>query len=250
MQKIDINCDLGEGETSADCQRDALIMPHISRCNIACGGHAGNLDTMQLSVDNARKNRLIVGAHPGYPDRENFGRRSLDIGFEHLLASVGEQVRRLQGVARAAGTQLDHIKLHGALYNDAEANSELAENITAFVAAEFPQLKILGLANAQMEIAAQRYRHAFIREGFMDRRYLNNHQLAPRAMENSVIADTELCLEQALRLATGQIFQSISGDELQFSVDSICLHGDNTNAPSIAQQLVRYLHLHDIKVRQ
>ncbi|SEA48465.1 5-oxoprolinase subunit PxpA [Microbulbifer marinus] len=249
MQTIDINCDLGEGKTSADCRKDAQIMPYISRCNIACGGHAGDLNTMQLSIANARENQLAIGAHPGYPDREHFGRRTLQMETGQLLDAVAEQINRLQRVARAADLRLEHVKLHGALYNDAESSTELAESITDFIIEEFPQLKIMGLANAAMEAAAKRHNHPFIREGFMDRRYLNDHQLAPRSMDNSVITELAPCLEQALCLAKGRVFQSVSGEPLQFSVDSICLHGDNPIAPTIARQLLEHFHRHHLEVR-
>jgi len=249
MDRIDINCDLGEGVSAADCDRDARIMPYISRCNIACGGHAGDPFTMERSLANARKNQLIAGAHPGYPDPQNFGRLSLVMDTDRLLESIGAQVNNLRRVAEGAGVELDHIKLHGALYNDAEADAGLAERLTEFVASDFPALKIMGLANAEMEAAARRRGHPFIREGFMDRRYLNDHQLAPRSLAGSVIADLDLCLEQALRLARGLPFESYDGEPLQFSVDSICLHGDNPNAPGIAQRLLQYLQAQGVQVR-
>ncbi|WP_323847343.1 5-oxoprolinase subunit PxpA [Microbulbifer magnicolonia] len=250
MQTIDINCDLGEGKTAADCARDAQIMPYISRCNIACGGHAGNLTTMQLSVANARRNGLLVGAHPGYPDPDNFGRVSLKIELGSLLESIWEQVNRLRDVAGEAAVRLDHIKLHGALYNDAEADRALAERLVGFLAEEFPALKIMGLANGEMEAAARRHRQPFIREGFMDRRYLNDHQLAPRSMEGAVISELDLCLAQALCLAQGRPFESCSGAPLQFSVDSICVHGDNPNAAAIAQRLLLHFQSQGIAVRR
>lgn len=241
MHIIDINCDLGEGKNTADCARDARIMRYISRCNIACGGHAGNATTMALSLENARRYRLATGAHPGYPDRDNFGRISLTIEREDLLVSVGEQVRALAAVAAEQQVELSHIKLHGALYNDAEANDNLAEDLVAFINREFPSLDILGLANAAMERAAKKYRHPFLREGFMDRRYLNAQRLSPRSMADAVIAEHDQCLAQLIALAKGRPFLSIGGETLQFAVDSICLHGDRPEAEAIARELYRQL---------
>ncbi|MFC6634536.1 5-oxoprolinase subunit PxpA [Microbulbifer taiwanensis] len=249
MHKIDINCDLGEGRTAIDCERDAQIMPYISRCNIACGGHAGNDITMRLSLANAQKDRLIIGAHPGYPDPENFGRRSLPMEAGQLLESIDQQVMKLQSFAADTGASLDHIKLHGALYNDAESDRDLAEQITEHIIANYSSLKIMGLANGEMEAAASKRGHPFIREGFMDRRYLNDRQLAPRTLDGSVITDLAPCLEQALCLAKGLPFVSYYGNPLQFSVDSICLHGDNPNAPAIAQQLLQHMKRHGVAVR-
>nr|WP_010133810.1 5-oxoprolinase subunit PxpA [Microbulbifer agarilyticus] len=245
---IDINCDLGEGSTAEDCARDALLMPYISRCNIACGGHAGNPQTMAISLENALEHRLSIGAHPGYPDRENFGRRSLDISAEELATSVSTQIEALTVLARQQGVTLDHVKLHGALYNDAEADPKLASLLTDLIHRKFPDLGILGLANGAMETAAKELAHPFIREGFMDRRYLNKQRLSPRSMPGAVIADFDLCIQQTLGLIRGHGFPSIDDTELSFTADSICLHGDNPNAVQIAEKLVGALQREGIHV--
>ncbi|MBN8430524.1 5-oxoprolinase subunit PxpA [Microbulbifer salipaludis] len=238
---IDINCDLGEGNSEADCARDARLMRYISRCNIACGGHAGNATTMSLSLKNARAAGIAAGAHPGYPDPENFGRTTLALPRQELLRAVREQIQGLQQLAAAEQVPLTHIKLHGALYNDAEGDDRLADDLVGLIAQAFPGLTLLVLANGAMERAAKRYRHPLLREGFMDRRYLNDHQLAPRNMPGAVIEDFTQCLEQVTALATDQPFSSIQGQTLQFAVDSLCLHGDNPQAESIAQALHRAL---------
>lgn len=245
---IDINCDLGEGNSVADCERDAQIMPFISRCNIACGGHAGNDTTMAFSVGHAKQNRLAIGAHPGYPDRENFGRRSLAIERKILLACVREQIDTLTAIAAKQHVELAHIKLHGALYNDAEADAQLAEDLVTLVAQEFPGLHILGLANAAMERAAKKIRQPFLREGFMDRRYLNDHQLSPRALPGAVIENFDQCLDQVMALINRAPFRSICNERLQFGVDSICLHGDTPGALSIARDLRQHLRCAGILV--
>ncbi|WP_105101942.1 5-oxoprolinase subunit PxpA [Microbulbifer pacificus] len=246
---IDINCDLGEGKSVADCERDATMMPFISRCNIACGGHAGNNTTMRLSVGHAKRNRLAIGAHPGYPDRENFGRISLAMERTALLASIREQIRALAGIAAEQQIELTHIKLHGALYNDAEADTQLAEDLVALIVREFPSLQILGLANAAMERAAQKFRQPFLREGFMDRRYLNDHQLSPRTQPGALIDDFDQCLDQVMALIHGSPFRSIDDELLLFHVDSICLHGDTPGAHSIARNLHQHLQLSGIQIR-
>lgn len=248
MYSIDINCDLGEGKTAEDCARDARIMPFISRCNIACGGHAGNATTMALSLQNARETGIAIGAHPGYPDRENFGRTSLELPRKTLLASVRDQVHTLHKHAQSEGLTLSHIKLHGALYNDAEADDGLAEDLVQLIAREFPQLRILALANAAMERAAKKFHQPLLREGFMDRRYLNDHRLSPRAMPGAVIDKFEQCLAQALALTRNEPFSSIEGAPLQFAVDSICLHGDNPRAESIARDLRNALQRAGVRI--
>ncbi|AQQ68741.1 lactam utilization protein LamB [Microbulbifer agarilyticus] len=245
---IDINCDLGEGKTAEDCARDALLMPYISRCNIACGGHAGNQKTMAISLKNASEHQLSIGAHPGYPDPENFGRKSLNISGEELAASVSAQIQVLVDLASQQGVVLDHVKLHGALYNDAEANPVLATLLTELIHRNFPDLRILGLANGAMEAAAKALAHPFIREGFMDRRYLNKQRLSPRSMPGAVIEDFDHCIQQTLGLIRGDGFPSIDDTELTFTADSICLHGDNPNAVYIAEKLVDALQREQIRV--
>ncbi|MFA0810525.1 5-oxoprolinase subunit PxpA [Microbulbifer epialgicus] len=248
--EIDINCDLGEGSDLASCKRDAQIMPFISRCNIACGGHAGNPDIIRRSIENALQNNLKIGAHPSYPDRENFGRKSIEIPKNLLLDTLHKQVGLLEGLADEAGITLDHFKLHGALYNDAEADRKLAKQIIELFSQEYPTLKIVGLANGAMEAASAELGKQFIREGFMDRLYLNRQQLTPRTLPGSVITDLDRCLAQALALAKGGSFNSYYGKVLQFSVDTICLHGDTPEAPKIAERLFNYFQFSGLSLRR
>ncbi|MCO1334259.1 5-oxoprolinase subunit PxpA [Microbulbifer sp. OS29] len=245
---IDINCDLGEGTDLSSCGRDAQIMSFISRCNIACSGHAGTPEIMERSIENALHANLKIGAHPSYPDRDNFGRESIAISPERLLESLCEQISQLTSIARQLETELDHIKLHGALYNDAEANIQLAENITTLFAGEYPSLKILGLANGAMETAASGQGRVFIREGFMDRQYLNESQLAPRSLPKALITDTAKCLNQATCLAKNLPFKDYYGGKLQFNVDTICLHGDSPQAPALAEQLTHYFMANGLSI--
>ena len=239
--RIDINCDLGEGQSLTDCQNDAQLMPFISRCNIACGGHAGDSLTMRQTLLNARKHDLKAGAHPGYPDRENFGRQSIKMPFKKLAFSIQEQINLLKAIAQSESIQLTHIKCHGALYNDAENNPELASKLLDLFHETYPELSILGLANGQMERAARRLGHAFIKEGFMDRAYQTNGKLVPRSEAGAVFEDIEQAVCQALFLAQGRPINSIEKEPLKLQVDSICLHGDNTHAVQVAETLFNQL---------
>ncbi|USD22063.1 5-oxoprolinase subunit PxpA [Microbulbifer variabilis] len=247
--RIDINCDLGEGSDLKSCIRDTQIMPFISRCNIACGAHAGNRDIMRLSIFNAQKHHLKIGAHPGYPDRENFGRKSVKLPINLLLDSLFQQIEQLQSLTTEAGVLLDHVKLHGALYNDAEADRLLSKEIISLFAKEYPSLKIIGLANGAMESVAIEKQCTFYREGFIDRHYLNKEKLAPRNLPGSVLNNIENCLERAIALAKGTDFTSYYGTPLKFSVDTICLHGDNPAALKIAKALVKHLQHHGLNIQ-
>ncbi|TQV72852.1 5-oxoprolinase subunit PxpA [Aliikangiella marina] len=246
--KVDINCDLGEGSTASDCIADAQLMPYISRCNIACGGHAGNLETMKASLENAKKNHLQVGAHPGYPDPENFGRNSMKISFNQLESSLIDQISQLEKIASKISVSLSHIKCHGALYNDAESSPELANRLVKSFNTHFPGLSIIGLANGEMEKAAQHLDCEFLREGFMDRAYLDSGYLVSRKAPNSVYHSLELIVKQALQLAQNQPLQTYQNNSLRIPVDTICLHGDTPNAKTVAKQVFESLTAQGIDV--
>jgi 5-oxoprolinase (ATP-hydrolysing) subunit A len=245
---IDINCDLGEGDNATDCDHDRSLMPYLSRCNIACGGHAGNQQTMTLSLKNAKQFQLQAGAHPSYPDRNNFGRVSLKLAFNELAKSLIAQIKSLQSIAQSEEVLLTHIKFHGALYNDIENDEVLAKNIAHFCQSHYPNLSVLGLTNGWLHKYCQQLNLKFIAEGFMDRRYKNNGKLSPRSAPGSVIKNTEKAIQQAIALAKGDPIKSIEGDELTLKVDSICLHGDNPNANAIAEQLISAFKQQQIQV--
>jgi len=248
LPTIDINCDLGEGQTLTDCKKDAALMPYISRCNIACGGHAGNPDTMRQTLKNAYRHRLKAGAHPSYPDRANFGRKSLNITQTALLESIKIQVDRLISIATDEGITLAHIKCHGALYNDAESQPELAEALVKFFRAEYPDFAIMGLANGAMQAAAGHFKQPFIREGFMDRAYQRDGKLVPRTQPGAVYKAVDKTITQAVLLAKGEAINSIEKSPLSVYIDSICLHGDNPNAQHVAKQLFDALKRQGISV--
>ena len=242
---VDINCDLGEGQSLASCAKDALIMPYISRCNIACGAHAGNRLTMQTTLRNARSHGLVCGAHPGYADKANFGRTSLSISIPELVESLVLQVSELQQQANELAVNLSHIKLHGALYNDAEKSPELASEICQMLASIFPHLMVLGLPQGAMQSAAQQHDLVFLREGFMDRAYLASGQLAARSQAGSVC---EQCIAQVMSLLNGDAFITFDNKPLKLQVDSICLHGDSKIAVDLARRLKTHLNEQNWKI--
>lgn len=241
-KKYDINCDLGEGETLQDCKLDRQLMPFISRCNIACGGHAGNTITMKETLTQAKKYQVLVGAHPSYPDKNNFGRKILNISFESLEKSLLEQIHHLKNLATEQNISLSHIKCHGALYNEVEKNQELAEKLSSSFQKNFPQLAIMGIANGCMQKSAKKYNINFIKEGFMDRAYQNNGLLVPRSENGAVFKQVEKITKQAENLLRGKKIHSIDNKPLEILIDSVCLHGDNPNAIEIAKKLFTNLY--------
>jgi len=246
---IDINCDLGEGETVADCEKDALLMPYISSCNIACGGHAGNELTITTSLSNSIKHQLKVGAHPGYPDKKNFGRVSISLPLEELRQSLKLQIDLISTIATQQQIQLNHIKFHGALYNDIETDNQLASSLTAFCKKHYPSLKLLGLANGNLKAACNRHDVDFIAEGFMDRAYLANGKLSPRSTKGSVFESKKQVIEQALSLACNQSIKAINQETIKAKVDSICLHGDNPNALTIAKSVYQAMLKSGVQIK-
>ncbi|MCW8998698.1 MAG: 5-oxoprolinase subunit PxpA [Kangiellaceae bacterium] len=245
---IDINCDLGEGKTLADCDQDAHLMPFISSCNIACGGHAGNYQTMRKTIDSAIQNDLNIGAHPGYPDPENFGRVSLDLPVTELIASIDQQIASLDKVANEMGIPLNHIKLHGALYNDVEKDSQLACAFADYFKRQHKEKYIFALAHGQLLREAQSNGLQTIAEGFMDRRYTSQRQLTPRNIPGAVIESSKETVSQALALAQGRKLNSIEGMPILIAAETICLHGDNPKAARIAKLLVDTLRDNGVNI--
>jgi UPF0271 protein len=244
MTAIDLNADLGEGD-----RYDEALLRIVSSCNVACGGHAGDAASMALTVRAAISNDVCVGAHPGYPDREGFGRVSGFLRGAALYESLTEQVTALAGIAAEFGTPLTHVKPHGALYNDAVSDRELAD-IVARVIAEMPgSLAFVGMANTELESAARRHSLRFIAEAFADRAYEPDGTLVPRSSPGAVHQALYVITTQALRLATeGQVTAS-NGDIIEVRADTLCIHGDTPGAAEAARALRDVLTNHGVAIR-
>ncbi|MGB1800607.1 MAG: 5-oxoprolinase subunit PxpA [Gammaproteobacteria bacterium] len=245
---IDINCDLGEGSTREDADNDALLMSYLSSCNIACGGHAGNAKTIEYAINDALENQLKIGAHPGYPDLENFGRKTHTYTQNQVIEFLHEQMGRFLAIADRHKARLNHIKLHGALYNDVEHNLELASVVASTFAESFPNIEIYGLAQGTFQKVCEEKQLNFIPEGFIDRRYTPENKLAARTIAGAMITEDEECIEQAIALAKNQSIKSITGELITPIVKTICLHGDNENALSIAKKLKQALSENNISI--
>ncbi|NRA28964.1 MAG: 5-oxoprolinase subunit PxpA [Parvularculaceae bacterium] len=243
MLSIDLNADLGEG-----CGDDAALMPWITSCNIACGGHAGNAASMAEALVLAKTHGVVAGTHPSYPDREGFGRRALAIDLPTLEASLQEQLQDAAKAAAAAGTALRHVKPHGALYNAAAADHQLADVIARAVTAILPGRHLVGPPQSELQQAAVEQGLPFIAEGFMDRRYLADGALQPRSEPGSVLHDQKERLQQTLALARGEDIHAVGG-MLNIKVQTICLHGDSDGAAETARLTRLALEEQGIKVR-
>ena len=235
---IDLNCDMGEGYAT-----DALIMPFISSVNIACGSHAGDDETIKNTIKLALQFDVAIGAHPSYPDRENFGRKQIEMEEEALTSSIIEQIIAVKSIAESMGTTLKHIKPHGALYNQSGVSEKIATLIAKAVKRVDKNLCIYGLPNSESEKATKREGLLFYREGFADRTYQPNGSLTPRTEKNAMIENSDLALYQVVNMINHNKVNPIYGDAIPIDIDTVCIHGDANQALEFA----KHLHLGLIK---
>jgi UPF0271 protein len=239
--KIDLNCDMGElPEAIADGTQLAL-MRSITSANVACGGHAGDEQTMRTTIQQAMRCGVAIGAHPGYADRENFGRLELEIAPAEVAESVFEQVRALAQVAESCGAPVAHVKPHGALYNQAVKNRELAGAIAAGVARWNSEVVLVGLAGSTMLDVFREAGFTVAAEAFADRRYEPDGTLRPRKFEDALIQDPEEAARQALAMVERGVVRACDGSEVAVAAQTICIHGDTPGAVAIAAEVTRVL---------
>ena len=244
MQGIDLNADLGEG-----CGDDEALMTIVSSCNIACGGHAGDAESMARTVSSAIANGVAVGAHPGYPDREGFGRESGFMSGDDLYDSLTAQVRALADIAANIGAKLVHVKPHGALYNDAVRDAELAD-VIARVTAEAPGgPALMGMAGTELEQAAMRHGLRFVAEAFIDRAYEADGMLVSRKEPGAVHEDLNVATTQAVRLAKDGEVTARGGEQICVRADTLCIHGDTPGAAEKARAVRDVLESHGVGIR-
>jgi UPF0271 protein len=239
--KMDLNCDMGElPEAIADGTQESL-MASLTSVNIACGGHAGDEHSMKTTVEQALRWKLAIGAHPGYADRRNFGRLELKLAGKEIADSVYEQVRALAEVAARCGARLAHVKPHGALYNQAVRNSELAATIAEGVARWSRDVVLVGLAGSPMLDVFRSTGFAVAAEAFADRRYEADGTLRSRKFEDALICDPAEAGRQALSIVERSAVIASDGSEVAGDAQTICIHGDTPGAPEIAAAVARTL---------
>lgn len=230
--KIDLNADLGEG-----CANDAALLQLVSSANIACGFHAGDAQTMLASVREALKNGVAVGAHPSFPDRENFGRSAMNLPAETVYAQTLYQIGALAAITRAEGGVMRHVKPHGMLYNQAAKDPLLADAIARAVYACDPSLILVGLAGSELIQAGERYGLATRQEVFADRGYQADGSLVPRSQPGALIADEEQALAQTLEMVQSGRVKSQTGEWASVVAQTVCIHGDGEHALAFARRL-------------
>ncbi|CAM4076341.1 5-oxoprolinase subunit PxpA [Lelliottia jeotgali] len=243
MIVVDLNADLGEG-----CGADAELLTLVSSANIACGFHAGDAQTMLESVREALKNGVAIGAHPSFPDRENFGRTAMSLPPETVYAQMLYQIGALATIVRAEGGQLCHVKPHGMLYNQAAKDAVLADAIARAIHAVDSNLILVGLAGSELIRAGERYGLATREEVFADRGYRADGSLVPRSEPGALIDNEEQALAQTLEMVQHGRVKSISGEWASVRAQTVCLHGDGEHALEFARRLRKEFELNNIKI--
>jgi len=234
MKAIDLNCDMGEvPEHIADGTQESL-MPSLTSVNVACGGHAGDEQSMETTIRQALRWKLAVGAHPGYSDRANFGRLELNMPPDAIADSVFEQVRAFADVAARCGAKFVHVKPHGALYNQAVHNRVLAEAIAKGVDRWGRDVVLVGLAGSPMLDVFREAGFRVAAEAFAERRYEPNGTLRSRRFDDALIRDPAEAGEQAVRIVERGTVIASDGSEVAVNAQTICIHGDTPGAPKIA----------------
>ncbi|HTS78873.1 MAG TPA: 5-oxoprolinase subunit PxpA [Bryobacteraceae bacterium] len=246
---IDLNSDMGEIPADITSGLQESIMRSITSVNIACGGHAGDERTMKITIEQALRWNLAIGAHPGYADRENFGRMELDLPLAQIEESVFGQIRALAEIAATYATAIVHVKPHGALYNQAVNRPELARAIANGVARFSKDVVLVGLAGSRMLDVFRDAGFRVAAEAFADRRYEPDGTLRSRKFEDALIRDPKLAAEQAARIARKQGIIAIDGSTVAIDAQTICLHSDTPGAPQIAEAVAAGLQEAGVSVR-
>jgi len=246
--KIDINCDMGESFGIYGLGEDEKIIPYITSANIACGFHGGDPVVMEKTVRLAKSHNVAVGAHPGYPDLIGFGRRKIDTVRGEIKNYVLYQIGAIAAFAGAAGVELQHVKLHGALYNLAARDERAAAEVIEAVKSYDPDLCLFCPAGSMIVEMARGAGLKVAREAFADRAYTGDGQLAPRNVRGAVIHDPRKVRERVLKLVKTGIVVSLDGDDIELDADSLCVHGDTPDAWQIAKVVKEALETAGISI--
>lgn len=248
MLKIDLNCDLGESFGNYKIGLDEEVIKYISSANIACGFHASDPVVMKKTVELAKTNNVMVGAHPGYPDLVGFGRRNMNVSPEELKAMIQYQIGALKSFCSAAKITLQHVKPHGAMYNMAAKDEKLALAIAEGIAEVDPTLILLGLSGSEMLKAGKTVGLTTMNEVFADRAYEDDGSLVARSKTGAVITDEQEAIDRVISMIRYGKVKSITGKEISVEPDSVCVHGDNPKALDFVKKITSCLTSEGIKI--
>lgn len=248
MFKVDLNCDLGESFGRYKLGLDEEIIPLISSANVACGFHASDPVVMQKTIKLAKQSNISVGAHPGFLDLMGFGRRNMDISLEEAKAYTKYQLGALYAFCKSEGMEIQHVKPHGALYNMAGKNYDLAKAICEAVYEFDKDIILLGLSGSQMIKAGQDVGLKVAREVFADRAYEDDGSLRARSKEGAVITDENIAIDRVVKMVKENKVVAYSGKEIEIHADSICVHGDGVKALEFVKKIRERLLNEDVQI--
>ena len=234
---VDINCDMGEGVGN-----EAQLMPYIDSANIACGYHAGDAVTMREVILLCLQYNVYIGAHPSFPDRENFGRTPMHMPDKETYDLVTAQLRIIDNIARECGRKLYHVKPHGALYNMAASDAKLAKTLAQAVKDFDPSLVYVGLSGSVMITEAKNLGLRTANEVFADRAYQANGSLTPRSQPGALLQNKDKVTRQVLKMVKEGKVRATTGEEISIQADTICIHGDGEHAVEFAKAIYNLVH--------
>lgn len=243
IHKIDLNCDLGEG-----MKNDDQIMPFISSCNIACGGHFGTLETIKSALESAQKYQVKPGAHPSFDDKENFGRVRLEWSRSRFRESVTHQLQSYNKAASGSDSKLSHIKMHGALYHATAQNLDYATWTIELLKEFYPMTPIYSLPNSILHKKCQEHHLPFIVEAFADRAYNPDGSLVSRSQPRAVITDVNLVAKQLIQMVKSHQVIAHDGSTIEIKADTYCIHGDNIDLITKLPKLIELLSENQISI--
>ncbi len=244
MKSIDLNADIGEGYNN-----DKELLEYISSANIACGLHAGSPIIMTETIQSAARAGVAIGAHPGYPDKEGFGRVKMEMSDRELFSVISYQIGALDALVSAAGAKMSHIKAHGALYNTSVCDPRIATTIIMAVKKFNPGLKVFGPSGSFLQKEAKKEKLDFVSEVFADRGYNDDAGLVSRGKPGALINDALEAAERALLMIKQGKVKTISGKIIDIKAQTICLHGDNKEAVLFAKELHSIINNSGISIK-
>lgn len=236
-KSIDLNCDMGEGFDVSASSADEALMQHITSANIACAAHAGNPSVMDATVLLAKKYGVAVGAHPGFPDKEGFGRRDTQMSPHEIYCSVAYQIGALDAFCSVNGVEMQHVKPHGALYNLAARDAQVAESIAKAVYDVNPGLILYGLAGSLLVSVGRQIGLSVASEVFADRTYQSDGALTPRAETGAMIEEVDVAVNQVRTMIDKGYVEAVDEIHVELQADTVCIHGDGAHAVNFARKL-------------
>ncbi len=249
MLSIDLNCDMGESFGAWQMGNDAALMDFVSSVSIACGFHAGDASVIRQTIETAVSKNVAVGAHPSFPDLQGFGRREIKMSVSEVFDIVLYQIAAVKGICEASGAKLHHVKPHGALYNQAAKDANLAEAIAKAVKAIDEKLILYGLAGSFLISEAEKLGLKTASEVFADRTYHADGNLTPRSQPNALIENTEKVAAQVWQMISKQTVTATGGEKVSLRAETVCIHGDGAHALEFAKAINAQLKAQGVKIK-